>query len=83
MRQSPFGSPSPQQHVGWKVIDRAGFVGAKIFKTPEQRFAATNEELAEAYAEAEAYRRDLNFCEAFGHLFDPIAERCATCGVEP
>jgi hypothetical protein len=77
--------PSRQRptHVGWRVYDRAGFVADRIFATPQQRFDSSTDELAEAYAEAEDHRRRLNLCEAFGHLFDVIAERCATCGVEP
>lgn len=77
------GAYKSSEHVGYRVHDRTGFLPDVVFKTPQQRWEAKGDELAVARAEAEQHRRNLNWCEAFGHLFDPIAERCGTCGVEP
>ncbi len=73
--------------LGYRVIDRTDFLPAELFRAAVPgRFAEgrpTDEALAEAKTQAEQRRRDLNWCEAFGHHFDVLAERCVTCGVQP
>jgi hypothetical protein len=69
----------------YKVRDRTGFLPDSVLAVykPENRRRPADDAIRAAHAAALKRRRDLNWCEAFGHLFDVVAERCATCGVRP
>lgn len=71
--------------VAFLVRDRCGFLPDEVFRVelPARGRRPGDDAIAAAKQRADGRRRDLNFCEAYGHHCDVVDELCATCGVRP